>query len=211
MNTQIENEVTEFQSEVGILTIKSAEDFKIAGEHLIKAKKIQKSIDKFFDGNIKRLHASHKEAIVQKKAFLDPIKDGIQRVKNVMIQYEHIQESKAKALRIIEDNKKRKIAEDLKLEEAKALQDEGRKEEAEAVLETPVEIAPTPVEVTPKVKGVSFSTIWKFEIINEALIPREYCMPNLKAIGSTAKNMKNRTWIPGVRIYSEKVLSARTR
>lgn len=61
----------------------------------------------------------------------------------------------------------------------------------------------------PKVAGISSSTVWRFEIINPGLIPREYLTPDEKAIGGVVRSLKGRASIPGVRIFEETVMSAR--
>lgn len=61
----------------------------------------------------------------------------------------------------------------------------------------------------PKVAGISTSTVWKFEIVNPDLIPREYLTPDEKAIGGVVRSLKGRASIPGVRIFEETIMSAR--
>lgn len=66
-----------------------------------------------------------------------------------------------------------------------------------------------PTVHAPKVKGVSTRKIWKFEIIDQGKIPREYLVPNTTAIGGVVRALKINTNIPGIRVYSEDVVSAR--
>lgn len=66
------------------------------------------------------------------------------------------------------------------------------------------------IEVAPKAEGVSTREIWKFEIVDEKLIPREWLTPDLNKIGQAARGAKDAISIPGVRIYSEKILSAKS-
>lgn len=56
-------------------------------------------------------------------------------------------------------------------------------------------------------KSKSIRTVWKFEIIDENLLPREYLMPDEKKIGS-AMALGARE-IPGVRIYEDQLLHLR--
>lgn len=104
----------------------------------------------------------------------------------------------------------RRLAEAAALErEATATGDVALLAEAEALLVEPVTVAPVPVEPpTPKVEGVSYREVWEFEIVNEALIPREYLVPDLKRIGGVIRAMKGSAQIPGVRAYSRRVVAA---
>lgn len=66
------------------------------------------------------------------------------------------------------------------------------------------------IEITPKASGISEREIWKYEITDANLIPREWLTPDLTKIGQAVKGAKDMLKIPGVRIYSEKVLAARS-
>ncbi len=59
-----------------------------------------------------------------------------------------------------------------------------------------------------KVEGVSTRPVWKFEVTDAALVPREFCSPDVTklraAVGDGARE------IPGVRIFEEQVVVVRT-
>lgn len=54
--------------------------------------------------------------------------------------------------------------------------------------------------------GVSVRHVWRFEITDPDLVPREYCSPDAKKIGVVDPTA---TTIPGVRFFQEPVVSAR--
>jgi F0F1-type ATP synthase membrane subunit b/b' len=62
----------------------------------------------------------------------------------------------------------------------------------------------------PKVKGQSISTRWKFRIVDEAALPRDYLMADLKKIGGVVDSCKDQTHIPGVEVFAEEIISARS-
>ena len=71
-------------------------------------------------------------------------------------------------------------------------------------MEEPVFVPPPIVEKTvPKIAGQTMREDWDFEIINEALIPREYLMLDLVAIRAAVKSQKNRTNIAGIRVIKK--------
>ena len=117
----------------------------------------------------------------------------------------------AAELRRQAQEKAQQEAEERRLAEAVAAEESGETAYAEALIETPVEVAPvpepTPVVVptftAPKVEGAgAMVTVWRFEIVDAAAIPREYLSVNETAIGKVVQALKGETKIPGVRVYS---------
>lgn len=81
----------------------------------------------------------------------------------------------------------KRIAEDRKrVEELKKIQEEKEKREQE--------------EKENKVKGIR--SIWKYDVTDENLVPREFCSPDSKKINEAIK--KGITEIQGVKIYQSK-------
>ena len=76
-------------------------------------------------------------------------------------------------------------------------------------MNTTITVAPAPIHRPKKTEGVSTRDNWKMRIINPALIPREYLMPNEKVLNQIAKAMKNQGRIPGVEFYNEPISSVR--
>ncbi len=69
------------------------------------------------------------------------------------------------------------------------------------VIPTPVVVAPPP----PKVAGVSVRKVWRFRIVNAALIPREWLSVDEKRIGQYVRAAKGDANIPGVEVYYDEV------
>lgn len=62
----------------------------------------------------------------------------------------------------------------------------------------------------PETPGVSYRTVWKFEVENEDEIPRDYLTPDLVLIGKVVGNLKSKTKIPGIRVWAEEVVASRS-
>lgn len=79
-------------------------------------------------------------------------------------------------------------------------------QEAAAIQAEPVYIPPVilPKE-TPKIQGLSFRTAWKYRITTEALIPRQYLIPDEKKIGAVIRASQGKINIPGITPYEERV------
>ena len=82
---------------------------------------------------------------------------------------------------------------------------EVKSEQAAAVTAPVVELAKT----VEKQKGEATKTTWKARVINAAIVPREYCIPNEKELDAIAKATKGSKQIPGVEFYSDQTLSMR--
>lgn len=93
-----------------------------------------------------------------------------------------------------------------KLEAKKAAEKaEERAEQAREVYVPAPEVKPTFTQA----KGVSSRTDWEFEIINEDLIPREWLIPDLKAIGGAVSSTAGKISIPGIKCKPKQVISSR--
>ena len=80
----------------------------------------------------------------------------------------------------------------------------GRQEEAEELLNQPSFVAPVQAQTAPKIEGVATVDTWKFYVENPAQVPREYLIPDEKKIGQIVRAMKGAMQIPGVKIWVEK-------
>jgi hypothetical protein len=79
------------------------------------------------------------------------------------------------------------------------LEESNMKEQAAAVLDAPV----APVEVAAPVKvdkpeGQSYVENWQATVVDASLVPRDFLIPDLVAIGKYAKLMKGKASMPGV-------------
>ena len=88
--------------------------------------------------------------------------------------------------------------------EAKALRDAGADFEAEVLVAeppvAPVAIAPQPVDT---VAGVGMDTVWRWRVVNFALVPDEYKLADAKRLDLVAKMNKGGAVVSGIEFYSE--------
>jgi len=189
-----------------LVIIKIADDYKKAGELWITIKGIMKQVDESFDPIISKAHAAHKEAVAQKAKIYDPLKAVYVSVKQLMSKYDEAQKEIARkeAARLAEIA--RKAEEERLLQEAILAEEAGDKEESAAILQEPVYVPPITVQkATPKLNGGPiYREVTKFEIVEEALIPRIYLIPDMVKIGGVVRALKQEANIPGVRVYTER-------
>lgn len=203
---EVETKALSIVDQAKTVKVVDSETYTAAGMMWKTIKDMMKEIDDTFDGIIKKAHEAHKEAIAKKAKYYQPLDLASRQVKKLMSDYDLEQERIRKA----EEDRLREIArkeeEDRRLAEAILAEQSGQKEEAEAILETPVQAPPVVLaKTTPKLTGGPvYRTIWKFRIKNPALIPREYLVPDEVKIGGVVRALKGQTNIPGVEIYEER-------
>lgn len=155
---------------------------------------------------------------------IDPLSAAAARLQKILTAYQIEQErlARAEAVRL------KKAEEDAALMEAQRLQriaDETRaagntatadamQAQAEAVVQqaaaAPV-FAPIPTETVKGVYGATAfgRTNWKWRVINPGAIPREWLIPDEKTIGAHVRARKDKTAIPGIEAYQERISSVR--
>jgi len=65
------------------------------------------------------------------------------------------------------------------------------------------------IETVPKVAGVSVTTPYTYEIVDESLIPREFLQPDRKKIAAVVKAMREHTKIAGIVVRPDTALRVR--
>jgi len=89
--------------------------------------------------------------------------------------------------------------------------EQNRFEKAEETIIRMEEVAPVVAPVImpqiQKQKGESIRKIWKFRVIDEKLIPREYLTRDDKKIQGVVNSLKSDANIPGIEVYFEEFLT----
>lgn len=192
------------------ISIKTMDDYVRAGEIMLTIKAIRKKITETFKPIKQKMDAAKQEVLDQERAADAPLKEAESWLSPQIITWNREQER----IRQEEEARLREIArkeeEERQLQEAILAEQSGQKEEAEAIISAPVQAAPVVVpKAVPKVAGMSIRDNWKFRIINEKLIPREYLKVDEVKIGLVVRGMKAMTNIPGVEVYNEGTVSGR--
>jgi hypothetical protein len=194
-------------------------------------KRMRGMVADLFDDPISLAHKTHKTLCSRKNILDDPLKSAEETAKRGIGTYEAAkrseierkrQEELAEQRRIAEEAERarqkiiaeqRRAEEEKRLAEAMALEAAGKKAAAEAVLSKPIIVPPPPpppvaappIFTRPYVapEGASTRTNWKFTIVNESLIPREFMTPDLTKIGAHVRTHKDKTNVPGIQPYPD--------
>jgi hypothetical protein len=155
----------------------------------------------------------HKPMYDKAKATLESVKEAWDKFRKPLLQLEtrlkcigqiylSDQARKRAALEAELLGAERKRQEKARDRQVKTLEKAGEVEQAAAVKATPLSIAPTSIE-KPKVEGAAERHSWKHRYTDPALVPREWCDPSDKRIGSYVRSVGDKACIPGVEVYDE--------
>jgi hypothetical protein len=204
---EVESKALSIVEQAKGIAIIDADSYVAAGTIWKGIRDMMNEISETFDPIIQQQHKAHKMAIEKKNKFFIPLENAAKAVKKLMANYDQEQEKK----RLLEqrrlEEEARKKEEDMRLEEAILAEAMGDTEGAKEILDEPVFVPPVVVaKETPKIQGGPVSrTIYKFRITDASLIPRQFLIPDMVAIGGVVRSLKEKASIPGIEVYEDKV------
>lgn len=201
---EIEVAVSNISTQAMSMTVTDMVSYQSAGQVLLAFKDMEKNIKTYFKPLKDSAHKSWKAICDRENEELAKLSPGVTHLNKTMTAY-NIEETNKQ--RVEEERLRQeamKAEEERRIQEALQAEKEGKKEEADIILETPVFVPPPIVETqAPKIDGLGVQTIWKWQITNEALIPRQYLQVNEIAVNGTVRSLKNKTEIPGIQVFAE--------
>lgn len=180
-------------------------------------------------GEFKRLDADRKtftdpirktiDAInARYKKTLDPLALAESVYKQSILAWDQAEEKRIKELndKLEREAKEKQAKEAAKLEkQAQKALESGNEEKAQELQEKAAEViqAPTnaPVVQPQKTSGISYKTVWSFQVEDAALIPREYLIIDQAKLDRLAQANDGNFNIPGGKCVSKQVMSSRSK
>ena len=201
------------------LVVTNNQNNQLAANMVKILKNFQAEIRAELRPHIQKANELHKSLCSQEKRHLEPLVVAEREIKGKMSAFFEVQEEKRrKEQQRLADQAaaaERKRRETLE-KQAAAHEAAGRAEKAEERRQAAAEVhVPTPIVETAveKQEGVATKVVWKFDIVDETLIPREFMMPDEKGILKIVAAYKNKAnvekLIPGIRAYPETIISVR--
>jgi hypothetical protein len=200
------------------VTITSPDSYQRACDFLKGVKALREEIAETFDPHIKRAYDSHRALCAEKKDAEAPLAEAERIVKTALVAWDTEQERiRLAEQRRLEAEAKRQ-EEDRRISEAEYLSDQGAIDEADALLDAPIDvpvvaIAPT----TPKVSGIAYRETWSAKVTDlHALVKFVAANPShlgllqasLPALNAQARSLKAQMRIPGVQAIATKDVAA---
>jgi hypothetical protein len=153
---------------------------------------------------------------IAKKAVMDLFRGPLETLskaentlKTAILTYMDMEETKRKE---IEDRIRRDVEKKRQEAEAKAaaLREAGKEAQAQKYEDKAAQfVAPTIAPTIEKAEGQAVKIQWTTQVVNFALLPDEYKIPNMTALNKVAQATKGSIRIPGTIFVSEKILSSR--
>ena len=198
--------MNELEKEISLATvqnlyIESNDDLKRISLILRGVKGLQKKVKESFDPIIEKAHAAHKEAVAQRKKYLDPLLSVEEKIKASVLEFDaRMKEIAAKAEREANERLAKQA------DEAKQkLMDKSAKTndawEAEVLKEQAVAIKPIEVKLESafqKQEGMSIRKTWVGRVVDISLVPTDYLLINQSLINEVARKENGTFTIPGV-------------
>lgn len=210
-------EPLELASQAKAITV--TRDNKVDAEQtLLLLNDAEKRIRTVLDPIVAAAHETHKTATTKRAELLKPIEDARAHLRRGCAQVQAVLDNEAR----IEAKRLADAAaetERLRLQaEAERVADTGDVEGAMEVLAEADAVQAAPVSTMkvepPKAAGITYRDNWKFGFVDAAgrpidtpdvrLIPTEYLKVDETAIGAVVRGLKDRTKIPGIRVYNDR-------
>jgi len=213
---QLQNEALTTVERATALVVTNLEARAQAAELGVNVAGLLKKAVEWFAPMKRLADEAHKEICRKEKEITEPLEKAKKYLSKQIGEFdlETERQRKAEEARLQEEARLKAVAEaaqraqDTAIADAIELEAQGDVKGAAAVLANPVpqEVYVPPVVIprsVPKAAGVSSNATWTFRITDVNAIPREYMIPDEKAIRAVVKAMKNKTNIPGVEPYPE--------
>lgn len=203
---ELEQKYLPVVAEAQIIIVTDSESLNTANQILKNIKALRKEVEATFKPIKQAIDALKATTLEQERKHDSPLAAAQRYISSQMVTYQTREQEKIEAAereRLEKQRKKEK--EEQELRDILAELDPGMS--AVEVIEITAPSAPPPpvLPSLPKLAGTAFRTNWKFRIVNESLIPSEYWIVDETKIGSVVRAMKEKSNIPGIEVYSEKI------
>jgi hypothetical protein len=206
----IDDRVTVSVAQTQAVTVTDARSYALAGEHLQGLAALEKEIEAYFRDDKSRAYQLWQSQCKKEKAALTLVQAAGQRLRGERQTWKAEQdqlqrEAEREAARQAQQQEQARL-----LEEA-ALIEEQQPELAAAIVEEAIS-APAPVVVLPSVvpKDLPKRTLYKWRVVNAAMVPRDYLVIDETRLTRYAAAMKGAARVPGIQFYTEEIDVVRT-
>ena len=153
--------------------------------------------------------AQHTASLDMMRTLDDPLAKAEDYLKNgLKVFLLRVRQEQDRAQRQAEEAA-RKQAEIERARTVKKLEVNGQSAEAKRVERQPLIVAPVVVSVEkPSLNRINLTERWGFRVVDAALIPREWLLPDMVKIGKVVRALKGETRISGIETYCETGVSA---
>ena len=164
---------------------------------------------------IARLKKSIEE---KRKEYVDPIRHHLDSVNNAFREFtapvteaDQVNRDKIKAYRT-EVERRRQEAEEINRQTIELARKQAELNQGEFTVDlTPVKVPEVRRRVYTGMGSTSTQKVYKWEVADPSLVPREYLIPNAALIGSVVRSSKGSISIPGIKVWTEDAIRVNTK
>jgi len=164
---------------------------------------------------IARLKKSIEE---KRKEYVDPIRHHLDSVNNAFKEFtaplteaDQVNRDKIKSYRAEVERKRQEAEETNRMAQEVARRQAEQSGTGEFTVDlTPVEVPEVARRVYTGMGSTSTQKVYKWEVVDLSLVPRDYLIPNAALIGNVVRASKGTISIPGIKIYSEDAIRVNT-
>ena len=205
-----EKETRLIVQEAQALTIKTQEDYTLAGNIRMKLKGKIKELDNRRKSITVPLDEAKKRIMALFTPLIDFLNKGVNNLDSGMITYTDIQERLAREAQAKAEEQARKERERAEAK-AREFEAKGKEEKAQQWQEKAESvIAPVISADIPKVAGQGIKTLWYAEVTSFKDLPDEYKLINQSALDKVGQATQGRATIPGAIFKSRKSVAGRS-
>jgi hypothetical protein len=178
---------------------------------LTRIKSLRTRLEELLAPHIKRAFEAHRALVEDRRRLEAPLAEAETILKGRLAAFT-IEEEHRRAL---EARRQRAEAQDARnariWAEVEALEAAGYQQEAADIVAEFVQGPVVPAVVTPArvtAPGISYREVWRYEVIDQAQVPRDYLTIDHTKLGGVVRALKSAATIPGVRIWVERTIAA---
>lgn len=168
-----------------VVIVATAVDYKDTAAYVMQCKTLLREIESAFDEPIKAAHKAHKSAIAAKDKYHKAVKAKLDEARRAMSAWASAEESKRLAAQAV------------------VMDEAAQQSQAHAAGDSLAVCAPIVPTTVPEVAGIQRRKVWRYKIVDESLVPREYLMVDVKKVAGVVKSLRAQANIPGVHVWQE--------
>lgn len=207
---QVAKQVESLAEQVDSFEVATAEHYASGAEVLKTIKGLSKDVEEQRKKITQPLDQAKKQVMDLFRPLTDTLTGAERTIKQRLVKWSSEQERIRREEQRKADEKARKERERLE-KQAEAARQKGREDRAQTLEDRAIStVAAPPPPAAPQVAGIQTRSLWRFRITDPTKVPDKYKIVDEKKIGGVVRALKGDTEIPGVEVWEEQSMAARS-
>jgi hypothetical protein len=201
---QMQQEVSAIERQISAIKVTDADSYSLAVDLGKQVKDRRRSVEQFFTPMKQAQDAAKRVILDAERKALSPLQTAEahlqQQVTNYRIEQERMDRQRRQQAQEEESARIKQARE----REAEAARAAGREKLAIAIEKAPIDTPKVNVPSSlPAVGRITRRKVWKFKVVDPALVPAEFLIPDEKKIGERVREQQEQCAIPGIEVWAE--------